>query len=373
MSESNVLDYKSLKKVLGKSADLPDLAKTCVCFANAQGGKIIVGIEDKNKEPLPDQKISMEDVNHVITRLRSLTYSVGLANPEILIHSNGGEYFEFTVYPSLKSIATTSDGKIYIRFGDQCQPARSEDIVHLASEKDAFQWELVRHKNLTLEDVNHEEINSFVDDIKNSDKVSELVKGKSNIEILEHYNLIYEENLTNLGILWLGFPRQRSRLAYPVTVQYIVYDDKEEKVRKESWHSNDYNPKALLLDIEKKATELNYFHELPVGLFRKQVRHYPKEVIRELLVNALAHKAFTISGDIFVCVYPDRLEIINPGGLPTGITKENILHERHRRNPQFINIFHDLGLMEGEGSGYDLIYEKLSRDAKDLPEIYTEL
>lgn len=45
------------------------------------------------------------------------------------------------------------------------------------------------------------------------------------------------------------------------------------------------------------------------------------------------------------------------------------LVERHRRNPHFINIFHDLGLMEGEGSGYDLIYEKLSRDSKAYPEI----
>jgi len=39
-----------------------------------------------------------------------------------------------------KSIATTSDGKVFIRIGDQCQPARSEDLVHLAIEKDAFQW-----------------------------------------------------------------------------------------------------------------------------------------------------------------------------------------------------------------------------------------
>jgi len=59
----------------------------------------------------------------------------------------------------------------------------------------------------------------------------------------------------------------------------------------------------------------------------------------------------------------------NPGGLPLGISKDNILHERQRRNPHLIQTLHDLKLMEGEGSGYDLVYEKLSLDAKPFPEL----
>jgi len=47
--ENNTTEYKSLKKVDGKSADLKDLARTCVCMANAQGGYLIIGIEDKQK------------------------------------------------------------------------------------------------------------------------------------------------------------------------------------------------------------------------------------------------------------------------------------------------------------------------------------
>ncbi|MDL2309778.1 hypothetical protein LJC39_01495 [Parabacteroides sp. OttesenSCG-928-B22] len=64
-----------------------------------------------------------------------------------------------------------------------------------------------------------------------------------------------------------------------------------------------------------------------------------------------------------------KLVITNPGNLPLGITEHNILHERSRRNPHLIQTFHDLNLMEGEGSGYDLIYEKLARDGKQLPVI----
>ena len=70
-----------------------------------------------------------------------------------------------------------------------------------------------------------------------------------------------------------------------------------------------------------------------------------------------------------ICVYPDRLEISNPGGLPLGVTKDNILHQRHRRNPYLITIMSDLKLMEGEGSGYDLIYELNSMEAKRPPVI----
>ena len=88
------------------------------------------------------------------------------------------------------------------------------------------------------------------------------------------------------------------------------------------------------------------------------------KLIRELLVNAFAHKSFTVSSDIMIQVYPDRLEISNPGGLPLGITKDNILHTKHRRNPHFIEILSALELMEGEGSGYDLIYELNSMEAK---------
>ncbi len=136
---------------------------------------------------------------------------------------------------------------------------------------------------------------------------------------------------------------------------------------------NQLNPKELLLEIEKEAVELNYSFELPDGMFRKQIRHYAKDVVRELLVNAFVHKSFTISGDIFISLYKDRLEIKNPGGLPLGVTKDNILHQVQRRNPHLIDTFKALKLMESEGSGYDLIYEKLSLDGKLYPRIENDI
>jgi ATP-dependent DNA helicase RecG len=371
MTENTTIEFKSLRKIIDnqgklKTDGLRDLAVTCVSLANSQGGEIIFGIEDITHEPPVGQLIQDSIINEVITRLRTLCFSVSLILKGKEKHANGSDFFIITVQPSLKSIATTSDGKVFIRIGDQCQPARSEDLVHLASEKDAFQWEL-QLRNITIDQLPTNNIQWFCSEIRKSDRVKAHVKEMSDIELLEHYNLAINNAVTNVGVLWLGSTAQRSRLTYPLTVQYIVYDEFEKKVRKEDWNDYSKNPKEILLDIENKAVELTYFDEFPQGLFRNKIRHYDERLLRELLINAIAHKSYTISGDIFIKSYHDRLEIVNPGGLPLGITKDNILHTTYRRNPHLIRILHDLKLMEGEGTGYNLIYEITSRDAKAFP------
>ncbi|HEY8660143.1 MAG TPA: ATP-binding protein [Hanamia sp.] len=368
--EDQNIDYKSLKHAIGQKANLHALAETCVCFANAQGGKIVVGIENRQIAPPVGQKIEIEEMNDVVSRLRSLTDGVGIANQEIITHENGGQFLQFSVLPSTRIIATTTSGKVLIRITDKCFPVGSDELTSLAAEKNAFQWEIISPLKVQLTAVNPEEVNTFIQAIRNSYKVSDFIKQLDKEEVLRYYQMINaDDSLTNLGLLWLGFPPQRARISYPITVQYIVYNEREEKIRKKDWHFHNLNPRDLLLAIEKEAVELTYSTEIPDGLFRKQIRNYPKEVIRELLINAIAHKRFTISGDIFIEVYTDRMVITNPGGLPLGINKYNILHERHRRNPHLIQTLHDMNLMEGEGSGYDLVYEKLGRDAKPLPEI----
>ena len=373
MIESKDIDYKSLRKAIGDNARLKDLAETCVCFANAQGGSIVIGIEDKESAPPKNQKIQQAKVNEVVKKLRDLTDGVSIINPTILIHENGGEYFVLKIQPSLRMIATTTSGKVLIRITDNCFHVGSEDLTNLAMEKTAFQWEIIGVQSIHISSVNTGIIKQFIDDIKLSPRVSDFIKDKEDNEILEHYQMIDENQmLTNLGVLWIGTPSQRARLSYPITAQYIVYNEYEEKIRKADWHFHLHNPKQLLIEIEREAVELTYSTELPDGLFRKNIRQYRKEVIRELLINAIAHQKYTMSGDIFIEVYPTKLVISNSGSLPLGITTKNILHQRHRRNPHLIQILSDLGLMEGEGSGYDLVYEKLARDAKPMPVLESE-
>lgn len=368
--EGSNMDFKSLKKAIGKKSDVASLAETCVCFANAQGGTLVIGVEDKATAPPETQKIDIEQVNDVVSRLRTLTSGVGLVNPEIITDSNGGQYFIIQILPSSRLIATTSSGKVLMRVGDSCYSVKSEELTNLAAEKNAFQWELVVAQKIRLHEADALQVDFFLSHIQDSDKVSDFIKEKDKVEVLEFYQLISPEGyLTNLGVLWLGKPAQRARLSYPLTFQYLVYNDRGEKIRAKKYHFHLHNPMQLLLEIEREAVELTYSFELSNGLFRDTIRNYPKEVVRELLINAIAHKKYTSSGDVFLEVYPDKIVFTNPGGLPLGVSPDNILHERQRRNPHLIQTLHDLKLMEGEGSGYDLVYEKLSLDAKPFPEI----
>jgi ATP-dependent DNA helicase RecG len=137
------IEYKSLKKAFGTKANFKELAETCVCLANSQGGSLFVGVEDKDKLPPANQKITQEIVNDVLSRVRSLTDSVGLGDAIIETHENGGQYFHFKVFHTSRTIATTSSGKILMRIQDKCYPISGEDVTRLAAEKNAFQWELV--------------------------------------------------------------------------------------------------------------------------------------------------------------------------------------------------------------------------------------
>ena len=377
LQENETLDFKSIRK-LDTNKDIKDLAISCVAFANRLGGKLYIGFEDKTHEPLPNQRISTEKYNDSIKKLQGNCYNVAFDDSGILEDENGCQYFIITVYPSLKSYASTADGRFYIRIGDQCIPMRSEDFQRVAYEKMAYQWESVKTK-YPVSSVPADKIKGLCNDIRQSDRVKPHIKQMTDAEILDNYMLSDENSLTNLGVLWLGNANQRNRILYPITVQYIVYDANEQKIRKVEWHDNILNPRDLILDIENEAIELKYSYDIQNGLFRQQIRQYRPNVIRELLINAFAHKSYTISGDIMIEVYPDRLVITNPGGLPLGVTPDNILHQRIRRNPHLIRMFSEMYykdedgyLMEGEGSGYNLIYELNALDSKHMPIVETD-
>jgi len=102
-------------------------------------------------------------------------------------------------------------------------------------------------------------------------------------------------------------------------------------------------------------------------LHRQKLPAYDKRVVRELLVNALVHRPYTQRGDIFVNLHPDRLEVVNPGRLPLGVTPQTILHASRRSNDRMATLFHDLRLMEKEGSGFDLMYDVQLSHGRSVP------
>lgn len=95
---------------------------------------------------------------------------------------------------------------------------------------------------------------------------------------------------------------------------------------------------------------------------------YPRAVIRELMVNAVAHRDYNIIGQyIRVSMFADRIEWISPGGLPPGITLDNILQEQYARNPTIAEILWQAGYIERFGLGLDTCMQELRRAG--LPEL----
>ncbi len=165
----------------------------------------------------------------------------------------------------------------------------------------------------------------------------------------------------------IGQRGDRVRLGSAPVIQFLKYDQQDQKVNKLLWDDFSLSPMELVEAIWREIPDFREHYELPDGLFRQSLPLYDEAVVRELLVNALVHRPYTQRGDIFLNLFPDRLQVVNPGPLPLGVTPQNVLHTTVRRNENLARIFHDLKLMEREGSGFDRMYEVLLSQGRGLP------
>ncbi len=244
-----------------------------------------------------------------------------------------------------------------------------DEIQRLLNERSAQPWETLTSLHVPRDQVDPAKLAAFVQGIRDSERVKPTVKEKSDQELLDHYLLAEGSWLTHLGVLCVGRRVDRTSLGTAPVVQFIKYDDRGQKVNKLVWDHHDLSPMEMVEAVWREVPDFRERYELPDGLFRQYLPLYDEVVVRELLVNALVHRPYTQRGDIFLNLYPDRLEVVNPGLLPLGVTPRNVLHTTVRRNEQLARVFHDLRLMEREGSGYDKMYEVLLSQGRPVPEL----
>ena len=92
MDETHVFEKKSYRKAFGPTADLSDLAKTCVCLANAQGGTLLIGIEDRDEAPPAGQQLDAAEVNAMLKKLSTRAVNVSLAAPEVVTAPGSAQF-----------------------------------------------------------------------------------------------------------------------------------------------------------------------------------------------------------------------------------------------------------------------------------------
>ncbi len=172
-----------------------------------------------------------------------------------------------------------------------------------------------------------------------------------------------------MGVLCLGRQHHRAQLTTAPVIQFIKYDEHGQKVNKLVWDDHTQSPMELIEAVWLEVPDFRERYELPDGLYRQNVPAFDEIVVRELLVNALVHRPYTQRGDIFLNLHPDRLEMVNPGLLPLGVTPQNVLHTTVCRNEYMARLFHDLKLMERESSGFDKIFEVLLSQGRPAPEL----
>lgn len=365
--EGQLLDRKSLRSITGKTADWPELAKDCVAFANALGGRLLIGIEDGEALPPAEQRVPTTLPDTLRRRLGELTVNVSV-RPEVRVAENGGEFIELMVDRSA-SVASTTEGRYFLRVADSSKPVIGNEVMRLASERSALPWETLTSQEVPRTQADPVKLAALVQGIRASDRVKASVKEKGDDELLEHYLLAQGELLTHLGVLCIGRQIDRARLGTAPVIQFIKRDAHDNKVNKLTWDDYTLSPMELVDAVWRDVPDFREFYEVAEGLFRSQVAAFDERVIRELLTNALVHRPYTQRGDIYLNLYPDRLEIVNPGPLPLGVTPANVLHASVRRNEHLARLCHDLKLMEREGSGFDTVYDVLLSQGRPAPRV----
>ncbi|THG79794.1 ATP-dependent DNA helicase [Pseudomonas sp. A-1] len=365
--EGQLLDQKSLRAVTGKTADWNEIAKDCIAFANATGGRLLLGIEDGQDAPPAGQHIPSDLPDTLRRKLAERTVNVTVL-PDVVTAPNGGQYIELRV-PRAMAVASTTDGRYFLRVADQSKPVTGDDVMRLASERSALPWETQTTLHAPRTEVDTGKRDKLLAALRASDRVKASVKEKSDDELLDHYQLAQGQTLTNLGVLCLGRQHQRAQLTTAPVIQFIKYDELGQKVNKLVWDDHTQSPMELIEAVWQEVPDFRERYELPDGLYRQNVPAFDEIVVRELLVNALVHRPYTQRGDIFLNLHPDRLEVVNPGPLPLGVTPQNVLHTTVRRNEHLARLFHDLKLMEREGSGFDKIFEVLLSQGRPMPEL----
>lgn len=328
--EGQLRDQKSLRAVSGKTADWPELAKDCIAFANATGGQLLLGIEDRQTAPPAGQRIPADLPDTLRRKLAERTVNV-TALPDVVTAPNGGQYIALRI-PRALGVASTTDGRYFLRVADQSKPVTGDDVMRLASERAALPWETQTTLNLPRGQADAAQRERLLQALRASDRVKPSVKEKTDDELLDHYQLAHGPLLTHLGVLCIGQQHQRAQLATAPVIQFIKFDEQGQKVNKLVWDDHTQSPMALIEAVWQEVPDFRERYELPDGLFRQQVPAFDEVVVRELLVNALVHRPYTQRGDIFLNLHPDRLEVVNPGPLPLGVTPQNVLHTTVRRN-----------------------------------------
>lgn len=382
--ECDILDFKEQlddKLIFGKSMKsyapkYEELARDVVAFANKKGGFLFIGIVDDTKELNTEFKYIDAKVFELIHQIQDRTFpSITLRSHKLKIKEQEVLILEI---PFSTQMHRTSKGEYIIRSNDGNRAIEPHEIATIQSEKglivyDQKTWNL--QLKSTAIDIQGNPIPGWQDikrtrtlwsTISSINPKSSYLKNTPN-EFAETLGLVKEENHellpTTTGILFIGNQKALKELPYN-QIKYIRY-----------YEDGTYKPfeyTGNLIEIAdacfnqlKSEMKIKEFH---FGLFREYIEDYPEIVLREMLINAIAHRDYSRQQIIEIRKYPTYIEFESPGNFPQGIDETNFLRKTNPRNPNIMDVLREVNLAEKAGSGFDKIFTALLSKGKQLPQ-----
>ena len=327
--ESHFFDRKSAG-VSGKKVQ-----KVSVAFANADGGELVIGVADDKDQPDPSLRWqgvgNIEELNGHLQAIFEITPTLDLRY-EILKCENRIGYVLRVLIEKSSEVHKTGDGTVYQRYGAQSLPIKDpQKIVELSFAKGATSFEDYVLKEVPTEAIaESEEIKTFLRDY--SPKTDPL-------EFCLNQNLFDNKSWEARVVAALLFHQNPSTvMPRKCAVKVTRYETKEDDPERDHLAEQASIEGPLYPAIHKTVEVVKNIMSAVSVWTPEGLKHldYPPEAVWEVIVNALIHRDYSISDDVQILIYNNRIEILSPGRLPGYVTVENILTARYARNPKIV-------------------------------------
>jgi ATP-dependent DNA helicase RecG len=329
------------------------LANTLMALANADGGTVLLGIEGNG------EVVGLQDP----TKARDTALQATLlCDPPLItplpqvVTVKRKKVLAITVPPGLPHVYSVR-GKYLIRAGKRNRAIPPAQLRQFLLERGETGFEALPAPEATLDDFDWDKVERYVASLEG-------VGNLSPQEVLQKRGcLTADGEPTNAGILLFG--REPSRFvkgSEVILVRYAGTEMGDQYLREEirdALPEQTRRAEAFLVSNMRVGARL-------AGLEREERTEYPVETVREAIVNAVAHRDYSIYGEeIRVFMFADRIEVYSPGRLPGPVTVDNIVEERFSRNVALVQVLADMGFIERLGYGIDRMIRLM--EAEGLP------
>ena len=337
------------------------LAREIVSFANMNGGRILLGVED-------DGTVSGVRRGNLQAWVMDTVIGRCVVPPIIPdyeeVAMDGGEVAVIDVPAGVAKPYAVKRGErldYYLRIGNTCQLASREQMARLFESGGLVSVEKMPVHGSDAEELDDRRLREYFERILGDDDADDWQR-----------KLLYRDLLVDTGrgdvrcsyaayALFASEPRRRLPQAGLRLMVFpgpdMDYDASLDEVLDLPFVGLGEQTLGKFIEQSLPERTLSYLqphisHERLSGMTRRRFWDYPVEVIRELLVNAFAHRDWTRQNDTRVVVYRDRMEVTSPGALPNGMTIDKIkAGQQSPRNTHIVRILRDYGLMDDRGMG----------------------